>query len=204
MDHIEFQVTNNGITTGLYHCLWERLPPNTITTIADVEKYLEKYTIIPTNQLGLYSGPFTINEKDRRPFAKKFYDAGYQCHTECMKYITTVTVIPKVDQSWSIVRIVEEASPTSWKSCFLQALPEFKHISKKLDDEKVFGSYMPLKRDLFNAFRYTDLDDVKVILLDYEPLNQLCTIDGRSMPRDMGLAYSVRYNDQVPKMFDNI
>lgn len=108
-----------------------------------------------------------------------------------------IRIQPVINQTFTIKRIVEEALPPSWDTLFQYALPELKHISKKLDDENVLGPYWPLKCNLFSAFTYTRLNNVKVILLDHEPLNQLITINEITQPRDTGMAYSLHPQDQL-------
>lgn len=98
-------------------------------------------------------------------------------------------VQPKVDQSWSILKIAQEAAPGSWKSVFASAEPELAHISQKLDNESVFGSYYPLKKDIFGAFKLTSLENVKVILFEYEPSIKLYDINDTHLPEDQGLSY---------------
>ena len=105
-----------------------------------------------------------------------------------------LNILPKIEQHWSIKRIVEEAPPTSWASAFNDAKEELEHISNKLDNEKVFGEYFPKKTDLFNAFRFCKLEDVKVIILKNEPYPT----------KDIGLAYSVGRNDEIPSVLYNI
>ncbi len=45
---------------------------------------------------------------------------------------------------------------------FKESEDEFRAISKILEDKK---DYLPLKKDLFNAFRRTPLDKVKVVIV---------------------------------------
>lgn len=54
-------------------------------------------------------------------------------------------LIQKVEQDWSIVKISKKSY--SWRKVFDDAEPELRHISKKLDEEKIFGQYFPLKAD---------------------------------------------------------
>lgn len=116
----------------------------------------------------------------------------------------TLNILPVVDQSWEISRIAKEAINHSWKEAFDSAEPELKHITKILDIEKKLGSYYPKKEDLFNAFSYCGLNNVKVVIFGDSPYADMVDINGKMMPRDMGLAYSVRKDDNIPTMLKNI
>src|SRR5260221_12111464 len=109
-----------------------------------------------------------------------------------------------IDQSWTIKKIALECPPKSWEKAFLDAKDELKHISKKLDDQKVFGNYYPYKEDIFNAFKYCKLDDVKVVIIGIEPYNTLTYFNNKQAPKDIVLAYSLRATDPVNKILHNI
>jgi uracil-DNA glycosylase len=112
---------------------------------------------------------------------------------------------PKVDQSWTILRIAQEAYPSSWEQVFKDALPELTHISKKLDDESVFGDYYPKKSDVFNAFKYTSLNKTSVVILHDQPDNTLTCINDKPVPKDIGLPFCLRpQDDQLSQTLLNI
>jgi uracil-DNA glycosylase len=109
-----------------------------------------------------------------------------------------------VDQSWTILKISQEAAPDEWKDVFKEACPELTHISKKLDDQKVFGDYYPLKPDLFNAFHYCPLSIIKVVIVHDQPYNTLTTINHQQYPKDFGMAFSLRPHDVLSPSLKNI
>lgn len=111
---------------------------------------------------------------------------------------------PKIEESWSILKIVQENVPTNWDNVFKNSIAELEHISKKLDDDHIFGDYLPRKEDIFNAFKFTNLNDVKVIILNDEPYNTYTTINNKKLPVDIGLAYSTRRNDKITPVVNNI
>lgn len=115
-----------------------------------------------------------------------------------------LNVLPVVDQSWTISKIAKEAINITWREPFDNAEPELKHITKILDEQKKLGVYYPKKEDLFNAFSYCPLNKVKVVIFGEEPYNTMVKIGDKMMPKDMGLAYSVRKGDEVPKILTNI
>lgn len=110
-----------------------------------------------------------------------------------------------VDQSWSILRIAEEAPPPSWKKVFQDAIPELRDISILLNEqEEAYGEYYPLKKDIFAAFEYTKLEDVKIVIFGQDPYHQTIFINGKPTPRPIGLSFSVRQDDVIPSSLKNI
>lgn len=117
---------------------------------------------------------------------------------------TQFYIKPKIDQTWTILRIAQEAYPLSWEQVFKDGISELTHISNKLDTEAVFGDYFPRKEDLFNAFKYTPLNKVKVVILHDQPYNTLTTINDKPVPKDFGLDFSLRPQDTLSKTLQNI
>ena len=113
-------------------------------------------------------------------------------------------IVQKADQNWSIIKIAKESSTGSWRKVFDDAAPELAHISKKLDDEKIFGPYFPMKCDLFNAFKYCPLESTKLIILGDEPYDTIVNLNDKQLPKDMGMSFSVRKGDIIPVPLMNI
>jgi len=110
-----------------------------------------------------------------------------------------------IDQSWSIERITTEAPPITWEKVFEDAKAELQDVSSILDEqEKLHGQYYPLKKDIFAAFQYTTLNNVKVVILGQDPYHQTININGISLPRAVGLSFSVRREDNIPSSLQNI
>lgn len=110
-----------------------------------------------------------------------------------------------VDQSWSIERIASERPPRTWESVFEDAKHEIHDVSEILDDqENIHGMYYPLKSDIFNAFIYTQLSTVKVVIVGQDPYPQAISVNGVSVPRAVGLSFSVRQEDNIPSSLQNI
>jgi len=118
----------------------------------------------------------------------------------------TLNVIKEpVDQNWSIERITTETPPVTWESVFEDAKHELHDVSLVLDEqEKMYGTYYPLKRDIFAAFNYTPLNNVKVVILGQDPYHQSVNINGKTLPRSVGLSFSVRQEDSIPSSLRNI
>lgn len=110
-----------------------------------------------------------------------------------------------VDQTWSIERIATEAPPRTWEDVFEDAKAELHDVSTILDEqERTYGQYYPLKKDIFAAFQYTPLSNVKVVILGQDPYHQTININGAALPRAVGLSFSVRREDSIPSSLQNI
>jgi uracil-DNA glycosylase len=110
-----------------------------------------------------------------------------------------------VDQTWDVYRIATEATPSTWEDVFKDAKDELIEISRWLDNqERTQGPYYPNKEDLFAAFNHTPLSKVKVVILGQDPYHQTISLNGKSMPRAMGLSFSVRLGDEIPSSLKNI
>lgn len=79
----------------------------------------------------------------------------------------------------------------------LKEKPYFKEAMALYDDETSRGvRCFPSRRELFNAFRLTELKDLKVVILGQDPYHE----EGQAM----GLAFSVRPGVRVPPSLVNI
>lgn len=108
----------------------------------------------------------------------------------------------RVTEEWTIERIVTEYPPSGWEEVFSEAKEELKHVSQIIqEDEATHGRCIPLKKDLFNAFRVTPLKDVKVVIVGMDPYNNiLCN----GLPRAVGMSFSVSKEDTIPISLQNI
>ena len=117
----------------------------------------------------------------------------------------TLTVLDKpVDQTWSIENVAKLYPPT-WEEVFASASNELRDVSQILDEqERTFGTYFPLKRHIFNAFHYTQLSNVKVVIIGQDPYHQSIVVGNESLPRSVGMSFSVRREDSIPSSLQNI
>ena len=119
--------------------------------------------------------------------------------------LTLNVIKAPVDQTWTVERIAAEAPPITWEKVFEDAKAELHDISTILDEqERTYGQYYPLKRDIFNAFNYTPLNQVKVVILGQDPYHQTINVGGAAVPRAVGLSFSVRREDAIPSSLQNI
>jgi uracil-DNA glycosylase len=110
-----------------------------------------------------------------------------------------------IDRSWSVEKISKEWVPTTWEQVFADAEPELHDISDVLENqEKINGQFYPDKKDIFAAFHYTPLKNVKVVIVGQDPYHQTITVDDKSVSRAVGLSFSVRQEDSIPSSLNNI
>lgn len=117
----------------------------------------------------------------------------------------TLAVMDKpVDQTWPIEEVAKLYPPT-WEEVFENATNEIRDISQILNEQEInYGPYFPLKKDIFNAFYYTQLSKVKVVILGQDPYHQSIFVDGKNLPRSAGMSFSVRKEDSIPSSLQNI
>lgn len=119
--------------------------------------------------------------------------------------LTLNVMTQTVDQTWSIARIANESPPITWGDVFKDAVHELKDVSDILDEqEKMYGQYYPLKKDIFAAFHNTPLNTVKVVIIGQDPYHQVFNMGGVNYPRAVGLSFSVRREDSIPSSLNNI
>lgn len=121
----------------------------------------------------------------------------------------TLNIVPSphkaIDQTWSIERIAKEAPPRTWEKVFADAAPELHDASIALGEkESLYGPYYPLKKDIFAAFNYTPLNNVKVVIFGQDPYHQTVHINNQTLPRAVGMSFSVRLEDSIPSSLNNI
>lgn len=109
-----------------------------------------------------------------------------------------VIILPKkdVDQSWTLVDIVKQRAPVGWKNLFAKLGPAVKHVESQIYND----DYVPLKCDIFNAYHYTPLKLVKVIIIGQDPY--YTSFNGK--PQAMGLSFSCRKGTPIQPSLKNI
>ena len=111
-----------------------------------------------------------------------------------------------IDQSWSIKNITDKRPPRTWENVFKESEYEFITISEILEkEEKTYGMYFPLKKNIFAAFELTPLKLVKVVIVGQDPYYQMTVDkDGAPVPKAQGLSFSVSRDDMIPASLQNI
>ncbi len=121
---------------------------------------------------------------------------------EQISKISKIKIKFAIDQSWNIYDIVTKNAPSSWENAFKNADLELRHINKILTKyEAINGISYPRRSDIFKAFEYTKLKDIKMVFVCSEPYNNT-NIDGN--PMATGLALSVTKNSSIPKQLYNL
>lgn len=87
-----------------------------------------------------------------------------------------------------------------WKSLFEYAKPELVRISEDLKNE----SFYPEIPDLFNAYKLTPPDKVKVVIMGQDPYHSTVESNGKCVSTAIGLSFSTRREAPVPPSLKNI
>jgi len=89
--------------------------------------------------------------------------------------------------------------PLQWNNFISeqQKQPYFKKIQKEVAAQRAKGiEIYPCDRDIFNAFSFTDLSDVKIVILGQDPYH------GPNQAN--GFAFSINQNEKIPPSLKNI
>lgn len=86
----------------------------------------------------------------------------------------------------------------NWNNILLKEFEKeyFKKLFIFLEDEYKNHIIFPLKNEIFNAFRYTDYDEVKVVIIGQDPYHEI--------NQAHGLAFSVLEGNKYPPSLKNI
>jgi uracil-DNA glycosylase len=91
-----------------------------------------------------------------------------------------------------------ETLPSSWRTVLSGEFqkPYFKELEKFVDSERKEHTVFPPEQDVFNAFKFTPFDEIKVLLLGQDPYHD----DGQAH----GLCFSVRPGIKPPPSLVNM
>lgn len=91
-----------------------------------------------------------------------------------------------------------ETIENNWKPYFDEEYQKiyFKNLEEFIENEYYSKNIFPPKEDIFNAFKYTDLNDVKVLIVGQDPYHD--------EKQAHGLAFSVLPGISTPKSLINI
>src|SRR5581483_1287228 len=93
--------------------------------------------------------------------------------------------------------------PKAWKTLFNQQKQVLEEIFEKLEvEEEKYGEYVPLKKDIFKAYKLTSPKNIKVCVVGLDPYYSISKYTGK--PRATGLAFSVDKKDIIPPSLRNI
>ncbi|MCB0403085.1 MAG: uracil-DNA glycosylase [Flavobacteriales bacterium] len=105
---------------------------------------------------------------------------------------------PKIEASWK--RLLEE----EFNSDYFRALKSFLHAEKQKEREGRLNVF-PKGGDLFNAFNYTPVEQVKVVIIGQDPYHSFEMIGNTMIPHAHGLCFSIPGEAQkIPPSLKNI
>lgn len=105
--------------------------------------------------------------------------------------------------------MLEDIKPL-WKKMWIDILNTEKgkstleFINQKLEKHINDDYILPRKEDIFNTFKFFDLNDTKLVLLGQDPYINGEFIDGVFVPQAMGLSFSVPNGIKIPPSLRNI
>ncbi len=99
--------------------------------------------------------------------------------------------------TWNLYEQIKYCPPLGWEEVFKEAEESIKLITQHLNG---MDAYYPNPQDVFNAFRLTPLQNVRVVIIGQDPYHQ----DFRGQPRAVGLSFSVHREDDIPVSLRNI
>ncbi len=110
----------------------------------------------------------------------------------------TATAAPKTKPAEQAVPSLREQLPADWRAVLADEFdkPYFKALEKFVAAERAKGAVYPPAEDVFNAFKATPFEQVKVLLLGQDPYHG----EGEAH----GMCFSVRPGVKVPPSLVNI
>jgi uracil-DNA glycosylase len=103
----------------------------------------------------------------------------------------------KIDQSWSLMDIVNKKPPLGWLELFKECYNDLIRIDSEL---KTKGEWFPLKEDLFRAYELTPLPNVNVVIIGQDPYFG----KNNGLPIGTGLSFSTRKGNPIPPSLNNV
>jgi uracil-DNA glycosylase len=110
----------------------------------------------------------------------------------------------EIDQTWKVKDIARHHSLNAWRPMFNSCIniDVFKTPDEKLaEEEKIYGTYYPLKKNLFRAFELCPLSQVEVVIIGQDPYH---STDNDGEPTAQGMSFSARRYSTIPPSLNNI
>jgi len=106
-----------------------------------------------------------------------------------------------VDEDWTVYKVAKESPPMEWTGFFLGCKENLIDISKSIKRiEREKGKCLPLRCDIFNAFKYTSPKRIKVVIFGQDPYTTI----RNKLPIANGLSFSVRKGVPIPPTLKNM
>jgi uracil-DNA glycosylase len=180
--------TKAGIHTGM-STKHEPTSAERRDAILAIFKTMEPQTKFTVNPIvGKLQGPIKLSND-----VKDEQISDYKAVADTLRSSPFVLLLDdnEIDPSWSILEQIEKCPPTTWEVVFKGLIDHISFISGALSSLPFY----PLKKDMFNAFRYTKFHSTKVVLVGLDPYPQ--ETDG--VPDACGLCFSYRRDFPIPK-----
>ena len=108
--------------------------------------------------------------------------------------------LPKIDPDLSIFDQIVNYPPIGWGSVFIKGLNRVDIVDRNLSSKEL-RKYYPYNPELFTAYRFCNLSNVKVIIFGQDPYMKL-NKDGST--EAVGMSFSARKGAKIPPSLANI
>lgn len=110
----------------------------------------------------------------------------------------TVTVNPIIESSWKLLLQDE------FNKDYFKQLKSFLQTEKEKEQQGLIRIF-PRSKDIFNAFNYTPVDQVKVVIIGQDPYHSFEMINNTVVPHAHGLCFSIPQEaKKIPPSLKNI
>jgi len=109
----------------------------------------------------------------------------------------------QVGDEWTVLEIAQRKTPLYWRELFEDSIHDLNVISQQIEksEQRERIGIVPLKKDLFNAFHWTPLHNVKVVILGQDPYP---TILKSGRPQATGASFSTPREAPIQPSLRNI
>ena len=108
----------------------------------------------------------------------------------------SIIIYPKFNKDWKLIDFVINNYPYKWKEFFEKNLEELNNISNFISKDEFYPNLI----DVFNCFKLCSPKSIKVVIIGQDPYPKF----GNYGPQAMGLSFSVRKGESIPKSLKNI
>lgn len=91
-----------------------------------------------------------------------------------------------------------------WAEYFPSVTPLLNEIEEKVNTISPPDLVLPPPHLVFNAFKFTDYNDVAVVIVGQDPYHQTFEVEGNIIAQAMGLSFSVPKGVKIPPSLRNI
>ena len=135
--------------------------------------------------------------------AEKDTDVDTRKKSQRKKKIILRLKTDDITETWTILRIAQQRAPIHWRKLFQDSIHDLKIISQEIEksERRERIEIVPRKKDIFNAFHWTPLHEVKVVIMGQDPYP---TILSSGKPQATGASFSTPREAPIQPSLRNI